>query len=658
MADVSKTVAIIFQGVDNASPAIASIEGSLKGISTAAGSAAPNLDAAAVSSNKLGASAVSVGELTRAMQALAGSVVFKEFIDANVAIENFGRSMTLVSGSTQGAADALTYVRTTADTLGLEISGTANNFVALSAAAKGTALEGQGTRDIFEAVSKAMALLGKSTADTQGALLAVQQIISKGTVSSEELRGQLGERLPGAFQIAARSVGVTTAELGKLLEGGKVLAEDFLPKFAAELNKTFGDTTYVTTFNAELNRLINSFKDLAVAGGDAGLFAAITTALVDVTKGAKNTATEIEVITKTFSALKTFLADGGTDVEGFSRALQTIKINAGIAGSEIAGNLNQSLAETSRLSRQAAIDGVDWAKAIDQSAAETNRLFGGIIDGATEASRILSEMGIDPKKIKDPLYDIQQAFSDLVNTGIQEGPLLFAAFEKGLNASKNIEDINLIGASLATAFANGQISAELFAKGVDELATKQDKLTGSTDATKKALAAQAKEAERAEEAAAKLSLELEKLASNERIKTLEFKANIDVARIQADAQKVTAAFESISNTISETSQNVRDLFGIFAANAGTLTFAQLRTIEDQIAVENKLRQDAFDLQKRLTNAQIDAMQATTRALVSGDALIKIDGAGLQPQLEAFMWEILKAIQVRVNRDGLKLLLGV
>ena len=38
-------------------------------------------------------------------------------------------------------------------------------------------------------------------------------------------------------------------------------------------------------------------------------------------------------------------------------------------------------------------------------------------------------------------------------------------------------------------------------------------------------------------------------------------------------------------------------------------------------------------------------------------MIKVDGAGLQPHLEAFMWEVLKAIQVRVNADGLKMLLG-
>ena len=55
---------------------------------------------------------------------------------------------------------------------------------------------------------------------------------------------------------------------------------------------------------------------------------------------------------------------------------------------------------------------------------------------------------------------------------------------------------------------------------------------------------------------------------------------------------------------------------------------------------------------------IEQLRAQTRAVDRGDSIIKVDGAGLQPHLEAFMWEILKTIQVRVNQDGLAMLLGV
>ena len=102
-----------------------------------------------------------------------------------------------VKGSTEGAATEFEYVRELSRRLGLELFTTADAYTSLTAATKGHQLQGQATRDIFEAVSIAMSSLGKSSADTQGALLAISQIVSKGNVSLEELRGQFGERLPG-----------------------------------------------------------------------------------------------------------------------------------------------------------------------------------------------------------------------------------------------------------------------------------------------------------------------------------------------------------------------------------------------------------------------------------------------------------------------------
>ena len=98
-------------------------------------------------------------------------------------------------------------------------------------------------------------------------------MISKGTVSAEELRGQLGERLPGAFNLAAKAMGVTTSELGKMLENGEIMAGDLLPKLALELNKTFGDKIVgsVDSLQASVNRLDNSFTN-AVNNGKIGEF--------------------------------------------------------------------------------------------------------------------------------------------------------------------------------------------------------------------------------------------------------------------------------------------------------------------------------------------------------------------------------------------------
>jgi phage tail tape-measure protein len=60
-------------------------------------------------------------------------------------------------------------------------------FQTLTGSLKGTALEGQATRDIFEAVGIAASVMNLSAEQSEGAFLALSQMASKGKVSAEEL---------------------------------------------------------------------------------------------------------------------------------------------------------------------------------------------------------------------------------------------------------------------------------------------------------------------------------------------------------------------------------------------------------------------------------------------------------------------------------------
>lgn len=175
--------------------------------------------------------------------------------------------------SARGSTDEIAYLRKTTDGLGLAFASTAQSYMQFQAAAKGTVLEGSKARDVFESVAKASAVMGLSAEQNSGVLLALQQMVSKGTVQAEELRGQLGERLPGAFQIAARSMGVTTAELGKMLEMGQVISDDFLPKFAFELERSLGGAAEnaANRLDAAVNRFDNAWDRLKQKVGDAGV---------------------------------------------------------------------------------------------------------------------------------------------------------------------------------------------------------------------------------------------------------------------------------------------------------------------------------------------------------------------------------------------------
>jgi hypothetical protein len=197
-----------------------------------------------------------------------------------------------------------------------------------------------------------------------------------------------------------------------------------------------------------------------------------------------------------------------------------------------------------------------------------------------------------------------------------------------------------------------------FDAGLKLLRESQDKFDGAAGKNAEALRKQADEAARAQEKAAAYRLEIEKLASNERIKALEFKANLDITNVQEQTKRIQAAFESLDNTINSTADVINKAFGLLAGGGDLLDSSVRNKLFEQLDIENANRERALAKQAELTDAQIKVLRAQADQLTRGDALIKIDGAGLAPHLEAFMWEVLKAVQVRANRDGMRLLLGV
>jgi lambda family phage tail tape measure protein len=140
----------------------------------------------------------------------------------------------------------LEFVREEANKLGLGIMEATNAFGKLSAATEGTKLQGEKTKEIFTALAAVNSQLGGSNADLAGMMNAVTQMASKGVVQLEELRGQLGDRLPGAVNLAALAMNRTTGELMNMISNGELLASDFLPKLSKVLYTSSEDVDRLT----------------------------------------------------------------------------------------------------------------------------------------------------------------------------------------------------------------------------------------------------------------------------------------------------------------------------------------------------------------------------------------------------------------------------
>ncbi len=199
---------------------------------------------------------------------VSAGAALKYLFDQTLAFERIKSPLTFILGSEGAANNKLEELRDIANELGLEFFTLASSYKSFTAAARASNFDLAQSEKIFKSVTKASAVLKLSTPQLEGALLAIQQMISKGNVQAEELRGQLAERLPGAFALAAKAMGVTEKELNKLLETGQVLAADLLPKLADQLDKSYGDkaTEGITGLNAELNKFYSSLQSLAGEG--------------------------------------------------------------------------------------------------------------------------------------------------------------------------------------------------------------------------------------------------------------------------------------------------------------------------------------------------------------------------------------------------------
>ncbi|MCK5296136.1 MAG: tape measure protein, partial [Alphaproteobacteria bacterium] len=202
--------------------------------------------------------------LTRAVAGLGLGLLTRQTYQAGEEFKSMTRIMESVTGSAEAAKSEYKWLSDEAERLGLKIRSTGKDYAGLMAASKGTNLEGEQTRKIFSAVSTAMTALGADAYTTSGALKAIEQMMSKGNVQAEELRGQLGERLKGALGLAAEAMGLTTAELNKMLDRGKLLAEDLLPKLADVMEKRYGEAAVKASKSAtaEFNRLSNAIFEV------------------------------------------------------------------------------------------------------------------------------------------------------------------------------------------------------------------------------------------------------------------------------------------------------------------------------------------------------------------------------------------------------------
>lgn len=210
------------------------------------------------------------GFVTRAFVANEIIQFGKSIIDVTKKVEEVKNQLNFAAGSALQGAEDFDWVRQKSNELGLETLTTAKAFARMNAAAKGTIYAGQGVKDIFEGVSMAATVMHLSADETEGTLYALQQMMSKGKISAEELSRQLGNRMPGAVKMFAAAMGMSDEAFMNMMKKGQALSSVVLPKVAAYMKGEFksGIEAAMESISVQTNLMTNSFNDFKLAIGE------------------------------------------------------------------------------------------------------------------------------------------------------------------------------------------------------------------------------------------------------------------------------------------------------------------------------------------------------------------------------------------------------
>lgn len=176
------------------------------------------------------------------------------------------------------------YVKGQADRIGVQFDRTARAYAKFSASATLAGRNREEIRSIFETFTEVGRVANLSADDLDGVFKALEQITSKGKIQAEELRGQLGDRLFGAFQIAAKALQDQFPDLDKALQNGLVTS-DQLVAIANEYRKVVADQLPAATQSlaAQQARLNTELFDFKLAVADSGFIESYSQALRELT---------------------------------------------------------------------------------------------------------------------------------------------------------------------------------------------------------------------------------------------------------------------------------------------------------------------------------------------------------------------------------------
>ncbi|QBJ04710.1 zinc finger protein [Pseudomonas phage JHP] len=209
---------------------------------------------------------------------LGGAFAIMQLNRANQELQGQRLAMQAVGGGVQGGQELQATLRDISQRLGLDDRALGSSYVKMMAAGQASDFSKEQVDSIFQSMAEYGRVMGLDGEAMKGSFRAVEQMMGKGQIMSEELKGQLAERFPAAVALMAKSQDMTIAELMKTMEDGKLKSDALIPfarTLAEEARKggaldaaMQGTAAQQGRFQFGWNRTIEAF---AAGGFDRGM---------------------------------------------------------------------------------------------------------------------------------------------------------------------------------------------------------------------------------------------------------------------------------------------------------------------------------------------------------------------------------------------------
>lgn len=336
-------------------------------------------------------------------------------------LESVSNTMLSVSEDAKEAKENLAFVENEAFSLGLSLTEASRGFAKMVSAKGEMSLED--TKESFKGVAQMSTLMGLSSEQSGRAINALQQMMSKGVVTAEELKLQMGEVLPNAIQIMAKSAGDvgltvngTVAEMLDLQQSGGLISSIVLPKFAANLQAA-----------AKANDgLEKAMKSNRVAMNQLGFSSQMASKKIFENGWAKG-------LTVLFKSLTAVLQDNGLFLEEFGSLAG--KVFKGLAWliDNVVSPVMSSLGSILHGLNAAIEKFGGWVAAVLLPLAKFSPILGGIIKKFGGVNVVMKVLGFAFKRLLTPLY--------LILGVLEEVSEFFAPTGKKTLLGFNIDDM-------------------------------------------------------------------------------------------------------------------------------------------------------------------------------------------------------------------------